>query len=426
MAAIRISKLAILGGSSSNTVDLFPALAKARIQIDEISLIGRSREKVELIASFSKRLCQELPYSTKITTHTDIRAGMEGADFILNHIRVGGDALAARAGTVIKKHGLQGQARNFVQALSNLRVMHELAEEALKTAPKAWFIQFANPSGLITESIMRSLPGLKVISGCPAPGRARISFANLLNVPLKDPFNPSGLEIHWIGFNHCAWIADITHEGRSLMREAMEKNEALEKPIAPVTLARQTGCFWMMEAGKLLSHPQVPIADPEMPAGPSNLSSPASESREEALFKSYADSTLSPGAVMKTRKQVDWYDGCVTGILRGLRGPTPVRYFCKVPSNLSLHQFPGTSVECPVTLSASEGIQPLKTASLPRGVLAMAGLLRVCEGLLIEGTLERRRSKLVECFALHPSSPGPTIAEDLVDELNKALDLQLK
>src|SRR5215475_12476637 len=123
-------KLTVVGGGSTYTPELVAGL-------------GREQDVLEL---------------SSLVLH-DLDRALEGADFVLVQIRVGGQAARLRDETVPLACGCIGQettgAGGFAKALRTVPVVLEIAERARElAADDAWIVDFTNPVGIVTRSLL--------------------------------------------------------------------------------------------------------------------------------------------------------------------------------------------------------------------------------------------------------------------------------
>ena len=111
-------------------------------------------------------------------TTTDLDDALDGTGAVLTAIRVGGNAGRVVDETVPLALGVLGQETvgpgGIAFALRTLPVMRELARRVATRAPDAWFLNFTNPAGLVTEAL-RDILGDRAIGICDSPislGRA--------------------------------------------------------------------------------------------------------------------------------------------------------------------------------------------------------------------------------------------------------------
>ena len=87
----------------------------------------------------------------------------------------------------------------------------EYAATVERVAPEAWFINFTNPAGLITQALM-SHTNLRVIGICDTPSELfhRIAWT------LGEPYGQ--LDFQYFGLNHLGWVRGVTRGGEDVMR----------------------------------------------------------------------------------------------------------------------------------------------------------------------------------------------------------------
>ena len=86
-------------------------------------------------------------------------AAIDGADFVLIQLRVGGQAARLVDETLPPTFGIIGQettgAGGFAKALRTVPVVLDLAElVARRAAPGAWIVDFTNPVGIVTQALL--------------------------------------------------------------------------------------------------------------------------------------------------------------------------------------------------------------------------------------------------------------------------------
>lgn len=418
-----IAKLTLIGGSSVNTPELFTCLARRGLVVDEVCLVARSAEKLETLQHFSRRLCEELGLRTRVSATTDLQHGLVGSQYVINQVKVGGTAVWQRCQHILRSFGITGHALNHGGLISNLHVVLGYARTVLQVCPEAWFIEFTNPCGIQAEAFAEHAPGLKLVTGCNVPLNARRQTAELFGQAL-DPTEVGGLEIAWFGFNHCAWIGDVTENGESRMPEAIARNAAAEKPAWNVPIAAQFGVFAVADAPALFQKPAAPDLDAAAAAARSFTD--ATPDTEREVLGHFSDPGLRPTEALSRKRRANWYDSCLVPVLEGLAGTTPRRYYCSLPTAAALPDMPGRMVEVAAELCRGEARPAFRLAPLSPPLKAIATLLRASETLVIEAALQRSRSKAVDSLAIHPACPSLQHAQHAVDFLIREVGLDLR
>ena len=112
------------------------------------------------------------PTPPPCATTTDVDDALRGADFVFSAIRVGGLVGRTLDERVALDLGVLGQETTgpggLAYALRTVPVALDLARRTRELAPDAWFINFTNPAGIVTEA-MQSVLGDRVIGICDSP-----------------------------------------------------------------------------------------------------------------------------------------------------------------------------------------------------------------------------------------------------------------
>jgi hypothetical protein len=93
-------KLAVVGGGSTYTPELVDGFAKRadRVRVDEIALFDIDRERLDIVAGLAERMLHRQGWPGSVVRTTERAAALEGADFVLIQLRVGGQR--ARLGEI--------------------------------------------------------------------------------------------------------------------------------------------------------------------------------------------------------------------------------------------------------------------------------------------------------------------------------------
>ncbi len=88
----------------------------------------------------------------------DLDRAVDGADFVLIQIRVGGQAARLGDETVPLACGCIGQettgAGGLAKALRTVPVVLEIAERVRELSNDAWIVDFTNPVGIVTRALL--------------------------------------------------------------------------------------------------------------------------------------------------------------------------------------------------------------------------------------------------------------------------------
>src|SRR6202044_3186348 len=154
-------KVAAGGGGGTKTPELVDGLGDTgdRMVVDDLVLLDPSEERREAVGGLSERILRQRGWGGTFSTTDDPHAALEGADFVVVQLRVGGQAARQVDETLPVGYGCLGQettgAGGLAKALRTVPLVLELAEEtAQRGNPGAWFVDFTNPVGIVTQALL--------------------------------------------------------------------------------------------------------------------------------------------------------------------------------------------------------------------------------------------------------------------------------
>ncbi len=186
-----IEKLTVIGGGSSYTPELIDGFIQHedKLQVGEIVLFDIDRERLNVVGGMAQRMVQHAELDTKVTLSLDRPAAVEGASFVLSSMRVGQMPARIRDEKIPLKYGVIGQETTgpggTLKAWRTIPVTLDIARDMARYAPEAWYVNFTNPSGIITEAILKHT-GLKVVGHLLRPGRRGRRVVALLRAGFRE------------------------------------------------------------------------------------------------------------------------------------------------------------------------------------------------------------------------------------------------
>lgn len=205
--------MAVIGSGSSYTPMIVSEMAarRDRLPVAEIRLYDIDRRRQDIVAGFCRRLFGD---SIRIIVPRTLSKAVDSADFVLSQFRVGGTQMRHKDTMLGIRYDLIGQETTgiggFAKALRTIPATLEVCAAMRKHAsPDAWLLNFTNPSGIITETVLK-YGGVRSIGLCNGPFNLRRSLARQLKVDPKDVI------VDYVGANHLGWVRGVRVRGRDL------------------------------------------------------------------------------------------------------------------------------------------------------------------------------------------------------------------
>jgi 6-phospho-beta-glucosidase len=219
-------KIAIIGGGGVRTPLVIHGLAEAQklFEIGEVALFDPDITRTETIARIGREVVRRLGAGFSIRVTSNLEDAARNAEFVLSSIRVGGISGRARDERLAIEHGLAGQETTgpagAAMALRTIPVTLAQAKIVERVAPNAWFINFTNPAGLITQTLSQNT-NLKVIGICDTPSELFHRIAEAVHAA------PQDVVCDYAGLNHLGWVRRVHVRGEDITDRLLADPELL-------------------------------------------------------------------------------------------------------------------------------------------------------------------------------------------------------
>lgn len=389
-------KVVVLGGSGVATPQLAEAIVAqpGRTRPIELVLVGRTAGKLEQVAAVTRMLAGDDPLLT-ISHSTDVEWALDGADYVINQIRVGG--LEARRFDETFPHalGLPGEETvgpgGFANASRTIPVVLEYARQMERLCPQAVMLTFANPSSMVQYAVTHYTT-VQAIGLCDSPITLIGNIAAALGVPAQE------LTVDYVGMHHFGWVTGVWHRGHDVLPQVLEKAAEVAKEIEP-SLVQALGVV----PGAYLNyvfHPDRMLAKKkDQPPRAQELLALQDEilaDFERALAKGERPTALA-------RRRARWYEAIVAPVLLAfVEQRADARFILNVVNGQAVPWLPAQAiVEVPVVLERGH-VRPLATRCVPPEVQALLWANCAYEMLAVEAIVERDRSKALRALLVNP------------------------
>src|SRR5918993_1499032 len=213
-------KIAIIGGAGVRVPLLVGGLSRSDLQISDIALYDIDQDRLRVVAG----LAAQMAHGVKLTSDSTPEAAIEGADFVITSIRVGGAAQRAKDEVTALAHGVIGQETigpaGFAMAVRSIPPIIEYGRMVARLAPRAWMINFTNPVSIITQAVHQETDA-RLIGICDTPLEMFEDAAHAIGLPA------SVCGYDYFGLNHLGWLRDVLFEGEGQLHRIWQDDERL-------------------------------------------------------------------------------------------------------------------------------------------------------------------------------------------------------
>ncbi len=413
-----IGRLAILGGSSVYTPELIQSLISHNLLVNEVVLFGRTVEKLRVVADFCQRIVDRRGYLTKIIASTDLEESVKDAEFVLNHIRVGGMRARIRDEKLPPKQGMIGDesigAGGVANALRTLPTVLDFAERIQSINPNCVFINLTNPMGIVVEALTRYTK-LQVIGVCDLPVIYVKKVAQVLHR------RPEELTVNYIGLNHFGWIQDVKVDGVSCLGKVLEvldkdRSDGFDYDVIDLFRMIPTKTVSLYFHGDTILKSQKARA---------KFRGEVLYEAEQQILKLYADKSLHEIPGLTRERNALWYEDAIVPIMLALQKPEPTPLILCVRNGGAIRDLPADcSVEVPVEVG-SQGVQARKVGNCPLFLKGLFESVKQSDRLAVEAVRHKSYEYALQALAIHPLVPSLEAARRFLDRVVKDEKLAL-
>jgi len=183
----------------------------------EIALHDIDADRLATAEAMARYVASERGASPRIASHLDRREAIDGSDFVLNMVQIGGHEatlldfeIPARYGlrqTIADTLGIGGIFRTLRTAPIMLALGNEMAELC---PPNAWLLNYTNPMAMLCWLVYAGTPTQNVVGLCHSVQNTTEDLCEILGVPEDE------VTVLSAGVNHQAFFLRFEHGGESL------------------------------------------------------------------------------------------------------------------------------------------------------------------------------------------------------------------
>ncbi|MBD0330766.1 MAG: 6-phospho-beta-glucosidase [Thermoleophilia bacterium] len=435
-------KLAVIGGGGFRTPAMYEALlaASGALQLAELVLHDADEARLRRIDDVLRGIDAERGERLARRTTTDVDDAIEGAQFVLCALRVGGLPARLADEQIPLELGLLGQetvgAGGLCAALRTVPVVLDVAERVAARAPGAWFLDYTNPAGLVTEALQEVL-GDRVVGICDSPVALTRGVAGALGRGVDE------LRFDYGGLNHLGWLKAVRSGERDLLPDLLADDARLarleEGRVFGPELLRALGripseylayYYFSREVVEALraGEPRAALLIREQEAfyaGNGRARRDALAAWRAAVRRrsaSYLDEVHRarriPGGSadeLPPDGGLAGYTSVALGVVRALATGAPAVLFLNTANRGAIPFLDERAVvEVPCEVGA-RGVRPLPSSEWTLHEQGLVSLVKDAERAAIEAARRRSRSLAVRALALHPLVGSVEAATSVLD-----------
>lgn len=415
------TKITVVGGGSTYTPELVDGFVRRseRLPIDELVLLDPDADRLEVVGGLAQRMLDRQDWTGRLRLTGDRDAALDGADFVLFQLRVGGQAARLVDETLPLRFGVIGQettgAGGFAKAMRTVPVVLELAElAARRAAPGAWIVDFTNPVGIVTQALLDD--GHRAIGLCNVGINLQRMMAAEFDV------EPERVELEHVGLNHLSWERAVRVDGVDRLPEYLEQHadKIAEDFRMPVEMIRTIAAI---PSYYIRYYYLTRTVLEEQRAGHTRAKDVMDI--EARLLELYKDQSLAEKPELLDHRGGAFYSEAAAQLIASLHDGKGDIQIVDVRNDGAIPDLPDTAVvEIPACIDR-DGAHPLPLAPLAPEQRGLVQAVKAYEELTIAAARSGDRTLAVRALTANPLVGGE-VASPLLDAMLEAGEVNLE
>ena len=394
----------------------FPELAGSTICLFDIDA-----ERLRTSQIVAHKLVEALGAHPTIEATTDRRKALDGADYAICMIQVGGYKPATVVDFAIpKKYGLRQTIADTLgiggifRGLRTIPVLLAMCRDMEELCPNVTFLQYVNPMAMNCWAISRA-SSIKTVGLCHSVQHTSNELAHDIGVPIN--------EINYIcaGINHVAFYLKFERNGQDLyplLQKVIAEGRVPADNRVRYEMFRRLGYF-VTESSEHFSEYTPWFIKRDRPDLIKQFNIPLDEyitrcERQLAGWNKLRTQIEQRDAVLEVKRSPEY--GSL--IIHSLETGQPRVVYGNLPNDHLIENLPQSCcVEVPVLVDKS-GLQPTRIGNLPPQLAALMQTNVNVQSLTVEAALTGKREHIYHAAMLDPH----TAAELDLDQIHALVD----
>ncbi len=426
-----MAKIAFIGAGSTVfaqnlTGDIlsFPELADVTLSLHDID-----PERLRTSEIVGHKVAEVTGTRPTVEATTDRREALDGADYVLCMIQVGGyKPCTVTDFEVPKKYGLRQTIADtlgiggIMRGLRTIPVLLDICRDMEELCPDAPFLNYVNPMAINCWALNRAT-SIQTIGLCHSVPLTAKDLAEDLDIPFE--------EINYLvaGINHMAFYLRLEHDGEDLyprLREFAQRGEAPLRGYWKLSdkvryeVFRRLGYF-VTESSEHFSEYVPWFIKSNRPDLIEKYDIPLDEyirrcELQIAGWEALREELEEEDAPVKIKRSVEF----ASSIIHSMETGQSRTIYGNVSNDGLIDNLPdGCCVEVPCLVDAN-GVQPTKIGALPPHLAALMQTNINVQALTVEAALTGKREHIYHAAMLDPHTAAELSLEQiwsLVDDL---------
>ena len=395
-------------------------LSHEELADSEIVLHDIDADRLATSELVARRACEALNAPAKISATTNRRAALDGADYAINMIQVGGyEPCTVTDFEIPKRFGLRQTIGDtlgiggIMRGLRTIPVLLSMCADMEDMCPDVWFLNYSNPMAINCRAINRASK-IRTVGLCHSVQGTAFELSRDLGIDYRE------IDYLAAGINHMAFYLRFERDGEDLyprLRALADAGRIPEDNQVRYEILRRMGYF-VTESSEHFAEYVPWFIKRDRPDLIERFKIPLDEYPRRCVAQiedwEAERARLENDRVMQVRPSGEY----AATIIRSIETGKPRTIYGNVANDGLIDDLPsGCTVEVPCLVDAN-GVQPTRIGALPPQIAALIRTNVNVQELTVEAALTGRVEHVYHAAMLDPH----TAAELDIDQICQLVD----
>ncbi|MHB9024397.1 MAG: family 4 glycosyl hydrolase [Armatimonadota bacterium] len=428
------TKIALIGGGALRTLGVICDWAGQGevAEGSEIVIMDLDARRAGVVRRLAERMPELRGRDIRVSDTTSLKSALDGADFVVNLIRVGGvPALEVdkRIGAAYGFHGHDDFGPSGAMlTLRTVPAVLKIAREMEARCPDAWLLNFSNPVPFLVRAVAE-YTSIRVMGLCGGDKNQVFDIPTTLgwdDVPCLD------LKYRGVGLDHFSWSTELTFKGEDFYPTLRELAQHIDRNSLPYYcrmsldvldlygqwLSSSAHCFHWTHHAEMLAQIREHFAAED--AGAEAIRSVRQDrdfdQAEACLATDLGDAYWQTLPLKNMRNHPAWPALAAQTIGAMLRDAGE-EFMVNVYSPGTVDNLPDDGVLLLTCGLHRDGPRPLSFAGVPEGIAPLTRQILAYQGALVHAAVEGGRRDLEAALLMDPMQRDVNTLRAMLAEL---------
>lgn len=403
-------------------------LSFPELDSSEIRLMDIDENRLEQTKRIADAIVENEQLDANIVSTTNRTEALQGADYVLNMVNVGGTEPFENEIRIPERYGVEQAIGDTIgpggifRGLRTIPTILDIATDMEKLCPNALLLNYTNPMSIICQALFEATD-IETVGLCHSVPHTVEAIADYVGVPQEE------LDYWVAGINHLAWFLELERDGESLypaLREVAKEENIYRQDTVRFELFEHFGAFVTESSHHASEYVPYFRTDPDV------IDAMDGEGYAERMATATYLEGWTARSAERDNPTIDIDLGTIRAerseeyasrLIHSIETDTPRRFNLNVSNETdAIQNLPsGACVEVPCLVDGT-GVRPCSVGELPTELASLDHQHVSVHKLVVDAVLDNDRDALHRAMKLDPLTAAACTLEEIHEMTEELLE----